>query len=140
MRFVSPVTGKRRDIGFGIYPEVSIQQARKMAVDARELIAAGLDPINERKRLQSEAKQTQQVLTFKQAAHQVHDTLKGGWKNAKHQQQWINSLSSYVFPVFGDKAVSDITVNDVAEALKPIWLHKAETATRTKQRIHQVME
>ena len=74
MRFVSPVTGKRRDIGFGIYPEVSIQQARKMAVDARELIAAGLDPINERKRLQSEAKQTQQVLTFKQAAHQVHDT------------------------------------------------------------------
>ena len=140
MRFVSPVTGKRRDIGFGIYPEVSIQQARKMAVDARELIAAGLDPINERKRLQSEAKQTQQVLTFKQAAHQVHNTLKDGWKNAKHQKQWINSLSSYVFPVFGDKAVSDITVNDVADALKPIWLHKAETATRTKQRIHQVME
>ena len=140
MRFVSPVTGKRRDIGFGIYPEVSIQQARKMAVDARELIAAGLDPINERKRLQSEAKQTQQVLTFKQAAHQVHNTLKDGWKNAKHQKQWINTLSSYVFPVFGDKAIPDITVNDIAEALKPIWLHKAETATRTKQRIHQVME
>ena len=140
MRFVSPVTGKRRDIGFGIYPEVNIQQARKLAADARELIASGLDPIDERKRLQSEEKQLQQVLTFKQAAHQVHETLKDGWKNAKHQQQWINTLATYVFPVFGDKAIPDITINDIAEALRPIWLDKAETATRTKQRIHQVME
>jgi len=140
MRFVSPVTGKRRDIGFGIYPEVSIQQARKLAVDAREIIASGLDPINERKRLTTEAKQAQQALTFEQAASQVHETLKEGWKNAKHRQQWINTLATYVFPVFGAKAIPDITVNDVAEALKPIWLHKAETATRTKQRVHQVME
>jgi len=140
MRFVSPVTGKRRDIGFGIYPEVSIQQARKLAVDAREIIASGLDPINERKRLTTEAKQAQQALTFEQAASQVHETLKDGWKNAKHRQQWINTLATYVFPVFGAKAIPDITVNDVAEALKPIWLHKAETATRTKQRVHQVME
>jgi len=79
-------------------------------------------------------------LTFEQAASQVHETLKDGWKNAKHRQQWINTLSSYVFPVFGDKAIPDITVNDIAEALRPIWLDKAETATRTKQRIHQVME
>ena len=140
MRFVSPVTGKRRDIGFGIYPEVSIQQARKLAVNAREIIASGLDPINERKRLTTEAKQAQQALTFEQAASQVHETLKDGWKNAKHRQQWINTLATYVFPVFGAKAIPDITVNDVAEALKPIWLHKAETATRTKQRVHQVME
>lgn len=140
MRFVSPVNGKRRDIGFGIYPEVSIQQARKLAANARELIASSLDPIDERKRLQSEAKQIQQVLTFKQAAHQVHDTLKDGWKNAKHQQQWINTLATYVFPVFGHKAIPDVTINDVAAALRPIWLDKAETATRTKQRIHQVME
>ena len=140
MRFVSPVTGKRRDIGFGIYPEVSIQRARKLAVDAREIIASGLDPINERKRLTTEAKQAQQALTFEQAASQVHETLKDGWKNAKHRQQWINTLATYVFPVFGAKAIPDITVNDVAEALKPIWLHKAETATRTKQRVHQVME
>jgi len=140
MRFVSPVTGKRRDIGFGIYPEVSIQRARKLAVDAREIIASGLDPINERKRLTTEAKQAQQALTFEQAASQVHETLKEGWKNAKHRQQWINTLATYVFPVFGAKAIPDITVNDVAEALKPIWLHKAETATRTKQRVHQVME
>ena len=140
MRFVSPITGKRRDIGFGTYPEVSIQQARKLALDARGLIAKGLDPIIERKRLKSEAEQIRQVLTFEEAAHQVHDTLMSGWKNAKHQQQWINTLATYIFPIFGDKAIPDITVNDVAEGLKPIWLDKAETATRTKQRIHQIME
>ena len=140
MRFVSPVTKTRRDIGFGVYPAVSIQNARKLAADARELIASGLDPINERKRLQTEAKQTQEALTFEQAAHQVHETVKDGWKNAKHQSQWINTLATYAFPIFGKKAIPDITVNDVADALKPIWLDKAETATRTKQRIHQVME
>lgn len=49
MRFVSPQTNKRRDMGFGTYPEVSIVNARKAATAARELIRDGADPIDARK-------------------------------------------------------------------------------------------
>ena len=44
LRFVSPETNKRRDKGLGVYPEVSIAGARERALEARKLIASGLDP------------------------------------------------------------------------------------------------
>ena len=140
LRYVSPTTSKRRDIGFGVYPEVSIHEARRLGTEARQLIAAKLDPIEEREQLKIVAKLEEQVLTFEAAAHKVHHDLKDGWKNTKHAQQWINTLSTYALPLIGAKPLGDITVNDIAEVLRPIWLDKAETASRVKQRIHQVME
>ena len=140
LRYVSPTTSKRRDIGFGVYPEVSIHEARRLGTEARQLIASSVDPLEERERLKLETKLEDQVLTFEAAAHKVHNDLKDGWKNLKHGQQWINTLTTYVFPSIGSKKLADINVNDVAEVLRPIWLSKAETASRVKQRIHQVME
>ncbi len=140
LRYVSPTTSKRRDIGFGVYPEVSIHEARRLGTEARQLIASKLDPIEEREQLKIDAKLEEQVLTFEAAAHKVHHDLKDGWKNTKHAQQWINTLSTYALPLIGSKPLGDITVNDIAEVLRPIWLDKAETASRVKQRIHQVME
>ena len=140
LRYVSPTTSKRRDIGFGVYPEVSIHEARRLGTEARQLIASSVDPLEERERLKVKAKLEDQVLTFEAAAHKVHNDLKDGWKNLKHSQQWINTLTTYVFPSIGSKPLGDITVNDIAEVLRPIWLSKSETASRVKQRIHQVME
>ena len=140
LRYVSPTTNKRRDIGFGVYPEVSIHEARRLGTEARQQIASAIDPLEERERLKVKAKLEDQVLSFKAAAHKVHDDLKDGWKNLKHGQQWINTLTTYVFPSIGSKKLADITVNDVSEVLRPIWLSKSETASRVKQRIHQVME
>ena len=140
LRYVSPTTSKRRDIGFGVYPEVSIHEARRLGTEARQLIAAKLDPMEEREQLKIVAKLEEQVLTFEAAAHKVHHDLKDGWKNTKHAQQWINTLSTYALPLIGAKPLGNITVDDIAEVLRPIWLDKAETASRVKQRIHQVME
>ena len=140
LRYVSPGTGKRRDIGFGVYPDVSIHEARRLGTEARQLIASKIDPIEERERLKVKIKLEEQVLTFEAAAHKVHTDLKDGWKNLKHSQQWINTLTTYVFPSIASKKLADITVNDVPEVLRPIWLDKAETASWVKQRIHQVME
>ena len=48
LRFVSPEANKRRDMGLGVYPEVSITGARKAAASARDLIRDGVDPIDAR--------------------------------------------------------------------------------------------
>jgi integrase len=61
-------------------------------------------------------------------------------QNAKHLDQWRNTLASYAAPVFGRRKVSDITRDDVLRALEPIWIDKTETATRLRGRIEYVLD
>ena len=140
MRFTSPETSKRRDMGFGIYPEVSITEARKSAAAARELIRNGFDPIEARKADKHSRSIDAQALTFEKAARQFHADNKPGWNNPKHAAQWINTLDTYVFPHFGNRNVDDLKAKDFADALRHIWLEKAETASRVKQRCSSVMD
>ena len=140
LRFVSPETGERRDMGLGVYPDISINEARRLANKARSQIALGIDPISARTNDKKTTLIEANILTFADAAEKVFANSKAGWKNKKHQAQWINTLRTYVFPNMGHKLLSEIDVNDVAESLRPIWLTKAETASRVKQRIHHVLE
>ena len=137
MRFVNPATGKRQKMGLGSYPEISIAEVSKLALPIRELLASGQDPLAARK----EAKEKKQSLvpTFEEAARTRYLELQPGWKNTKHAQQWINTLTTYVFPAIGHLTLDKITPRDVMSALTPIWLSKPETASRVKQRIHSVM-
>lgn len=138
LRYVSPVTGKRRNAGMGAYPEVSIAEAANRASAMRIELAFGKDPLEEKARVEA-APAAPTVPTLKEAAEILHKDLLPGWKNPKHGQQWINTLTEYVFPKLGDKHLNEIQPGDVAEVLKPIWLTKAETASRVKQRIRAVM-
>ncbi|WP_129562585.1 tyrosine-type recombinase/integrase [Paraburkholderia dokdonensis] len=140
LRFTSPVTGKRRDAGLGVYPEVPIADAREKALAMRRQIDAGKDPIEERDREQQAARVAAAALTFEAAARKVHEELKPGWKNEKHAAQWISTLETYVFPKLGGKPLDAITPTDCAEVLRPFWLEKAETASRTRQRMHAVLQ
>ncbi|KLU21843.1 integrase [Caballeronia mineralivorans PML1(12)] len=146
-RYVSPLTKKRRDMGLGSYTGnedgVSIAEPREKARIARKLVGSGVDPIDERQRVQQVVVATereQSPLTFEKAAREVHGDLKPGWKNAKHADQWISTLVTYAFPTLGPKPLTDISPKDCADALRKIWLKKAETARRTKQRMHVVFE
>lgn len=140
LRFVSPTTGKRRDMGLGTYPEVGITDARGRALEERKRIASGLDPIDERANARAAAKAYADEMTFETAARKVHEDLRPGWKNPKHADQWLNTLEAYVFPKIGKKKVAELGPTDFAEVLRPIWLTKAETATRVKQRCHAVIK
>lgn len=137
MRFVSPVSGKRRDMGLGTYPELGLADARRRAMDARELIARGIDPI-ENRRSQADRKQDA-VPSFEDAARTVFQAITSGFRNAKHRDQWINTITTYVFPKLGRRSVDTLNVADFAGVLQPIWLQKAETASRVKQRCERVM-
>lgn len=135
LRFVSPVSGKRRNAGLGTYPEVGIADAGKLATTMREQIAAGVDPLEVKKLEAVKPK----MPTFKQAAKSLHTELLPGWKNDKHGKQWINTLAEYAFPEIGALPLNEIQPRHIADVLRPIWLAKAETAGRVKQRMHAVM-
>ncbi len=136
LRYVSPVTGKRRNAGLGSYPSISIAEVGKRATSMRDAISQGKDPLEDKAKPIEVARLAP---TFQEAAETLHKDMLPGWKNDKHGQQWINTLTTYVFPKLGSKLLRDIQPNDIAEVLKPIWLTKAETASRVKQRLHSVM-
>lgn len=133
--------GRRRDMGLGSSVDVSLAEAREMALQARKLKRQGIDPIDHRNEAQAaqERAQVASTMTFERAAREVHETLAPGWKNPKHADQWINTLAAYAFPRIGDMPVGSIGVAEVLEVLKPIWQDKAETARRVRQRMDQVM-
>lgn len=139
-RFTSPETRKRRDMGLGRYPEVSVKLAREQAWANRQMVEAGVDPLEERARQEEQQRVLQEMPTFECAAHTVHADVAPGFRNQKHIDQWINTLVEYVFPKIGKKKVDKISVADFANCLKPIWLEKPETASRVKQRCDKVMK
>jgi integrase len=139
LRYTSPVTKTRRQMGLGTYPEVSIAAVRDTAQAQRRVLALGKDPLDERN--EKRAKETMaDFSTFEGAARKFHQEKKPGWKNGKHVEQWISSLEAYVFPKIGSRKVETLTVGDFAEVLKPIWNEMPETAGRVKQRCENVMK
>lgn len=126
------VQGRRRDLGLGAYPDVSLAMARDRAAEARRLIAEGEDPITK--------KQQAKPKTFREAALELIESKRPGWKNAKHAAQWTATLESYVFPKIGAVQVAKIETAEVISALTPIWAAKPETANRVRQRIEAVID
>lgn len=126
------VQGRRRDLGLGAYPEISLAMARERAAEARRLIATGDDPISKRKQAKP--------WTFQQAALELIESKRPGWKSAKHAAQWRSTLQTYVFPRIGAVQIAKIETADVIGALTPIWSTKPETANRVRQRIEAVLD
>ena len=135
------VYGRRRDIGLGPYPAVSLARARSTAQENRSAVAEGRDPIAE-KRQEREAvlRPVPSVPTFSEAAARVIELRRPTWSNPKHAAQWQSTLQTYAFPLIGGKAVDAITAAEVLDVLTPIWTGKPETASRVRQRMETVMD
>ena len=140
-RYTSPLTKTRREMGLGSFNFVSLAQARQYATDGKRLVINGEDPIEERKKEQIKIQLKQaRNLTFKEIAEACIAAKAPEWKNAKHSQQWNNSLEAYAFPILGELPISDITTDLILKALEPIWITKAETASRVRQRIETIWD
>jgi len=126
------IDGRRRDMGLGSWPEVTLAMARDRAIEARRLIARGHDPLSDRA--------TSKPLTFGDAAIALIAAKRESWRNAKHAAQWTSTLERYVLPSLGDRDVRSIETNDVLAVLNPIWTAKPETASRVRQRIEAVLD
>ena len=134
------LNGARREKSLKGYPKVSLARAREQAHAFAAQVRAGIDPVAERQAAKVALESQGGALTFEKAARLVHGELLPGWKNAKHAAQWISTLETYVFPSMGSKKLDAIAPKDCADALREIWLDKPETAARTRQRMHAVMQ
>jgi len=135
------IGGVRRDMGLGSYGDVSLAGAREAARAARAKIAAGVDPIQERKTARSSLiAEMAKALTFSECATKYIETHESSWRNAKHAQQWRSTIESYANPIIGQMLVRDVGLPHVLKVLEPIWHTKTETASRLRGRIESVLD
>lgn len=139
LRFVAGT--RRRRMGLGSYPGVTLAQARDKARAARELIDQGTDPIDSRQAVMQQAAAARaRALTFSKAAEQFIAARDAEWRNPKHRQQWINTLATYAEPIIGQLDVASIGQQHILQVLEPIWRVKTETASRVRGRIEQILD
>ena len=134
------VDGKRREMGLGSFPDVSLSIAREKARAARSDTTMGIDPVAHRK----EARSARQALkatqkTFADCAKAYIEAHSDSWRNAKHRAQWPSTFETYVYPTMGTVMVGEVTQAHVMAVLLPIWKTKTQTATRLRGRIEQVL-
>lgn len=127
---------RRRDIGLGAFPIISLAEAREKALETRKQVRAGNDPVAAKRALRTS---DESLATFREAARAFHEAQQSGWKNAKHRAQWLSSLETYAFPSLGDLKNDDIDARLIVRTLSPIWQSKPETARRVRQRICAVL-
>jgi integrase len=133
--------GGEREMGLGSVAAFTLAEARNRAKVARQQLADGLDPIEERRKALEAAKlEAARAITFEEAADRYIKTHRAGWKNEKHAEQWANTLSTYAFPVLGSLPVAGIETSLVTQVLEPIWLTKSETASRVRGRIERILD
>ena len=126
------VRGRRREIGLGSFPLVSLDEARAQAFANRKLARAGGDPVAE-KRASDEP-------TFAEAAERVWRQMRPGWRNPRYGRDWMSGLTRVAFPCIGRMPVSSVTTADVIETLRQVWHARPTVARRVLQRIGLVME
>ena len=105
----------RTHYGLGGVDVVTLNQARDRALEYRRMAKQGLNPRFNAKR---------EIPTFEEIAQQVHIERLPTWKNAKHGQQWLNTLRVYAFPKIGRMPVDSIGQPEVLMCLSPIWTEK----------------
>jgi integrase len=128
---------RRRDIGLGGYPDVTLAEARERARAARARIEQGVDPIEERR---SRRQALSAVLTFDEAARRMIAAREAEWRSPKHRAQWVSTLETYASPVIGPLPVEQVELRHVLDVLEPIWLQKTETASRVRGRIERILD
>jgi hypothetical protein len=130
-----------RYMGLGPYPDVSLSEAREKAREARRLLRDGVDPLEARRRQRdAAAAQRARSVTFDWCADQFWEAHRAGWRSKKHANQWLSSLRTHVSPLLGSLQIATIDTAHVMKVLGPLWQEKAETASRVRGRIEQVID
>lgn len=126
--------GKRPEIGLGPYPAVTLAEARRRAELGRSALA-DLPPKDPLAVLKAEGEPT----TFGEFSEQWLSSNLDDFRNAKHRQQWRNTLEAYAKPL-KDQSIDAIDTSHVLEVLQPIWTTKRETARRVRGRIERILD
>ncbi len=138
LNYMHPTKKKRTNLSLGKYPDLSLANARKALQEARELLAQGIDPQEERKK-QLQQHQALHVNTFFNVTKDWFDIKKEDITPDYAVDIW-RSFVLHVFPNLSDIPVKEITAPQVIELLKPIEAKGSlETVKRLVQRLNEVM-
>ncbi|TRC91135.1 DUF4102 domain-containing protein [Mesorhizobium sp. WSM4310] len=135
------LAGKPRYMGLGDAQTFNLKEARERAREARQKVTDGIDPIEQRNERKAALRaEDAKRITFKQASERYIAAHSPGWKNAKHADQWKNTLETYAYPVMGDLPVEKVDDGHISQILDPIWTTKNETANRVRGRIENILD
>jgi hypothetical protein len=122
---------KRRKIGFGPYPVISLKAALERHREAQVLVKQGTHNLGHWK-----------ALTRRGALHEIAQAYlatKQKLKRGGEAGRWMSPLETHIFPTLGDLSVIDLTVDNVSDTLQPIWQDKHPTAVKALTRLGQII-
>ena len=135
------LAGKPCEMGLGSYTAFTLAEARARAKAQRKLLTDGINPLEtKRSDLLARRMAEASIITFDKAAAAFIEANSPAWRNAKHADQWRNTIATYASPVIGALPVSKIDTAHVLRILTPIWLEKTETAVRLRGRIEKILD
>jgi integrase len=137
------INGKRREWGLGAAADIGLADVREKAATYRRKINEGVDPAEERRRLEAARmaeEQVQRTPTFRETALEVHREHSPSWKNQKDVKHWLASLERYAFTVIGETPIDEVTGPMVRDILASIWLSKPDMARKLRQRIATILD
>ncbi len=127
--------GRRREMGLGPYPILSLAGAREKSMELRrDMLLRGLDPLAHKRSIAAAS------VTFEKSALDYIAAMSPQWSNPKHAAQWSSTLSRYAFPVLGAMPVGEIDTPAVLRVIEPLWRDKTETASRVRGRIESILD
>ena len=136
--YISPVTGKRSNLSFGIYPDLSLADARDHRAESKRLLANNIDPKKHREQLKNERRL--QAATTLETVTRTWFKLKSTKVTPAYAEDIIRSLENHVFPKLGGTAINEITAPDAIDSLRPLVSSgKLEMVKRICQRLNEVM-
>ena len=132
------IAGREYSMGLGTLQKVSIRRAKYFARRASACLAKGGDPLQERETI-FRGRPLSYKMSFDDCTAAYIAAYQSNWKSDKHRKQWESTLLSYVSPYLGDLGVHEITTAHILGVLEPIWMTKAVTASRIRERIQRVL-
>lgn len=130
------IQGRRREMGLGRWPDVSLAEARQRASDARRSIRDGDDPIAVRQI----ARKRHKRLTVQEAINQCFEARQAELKHDGQAGRWLSPLSIHVVPKIGSTAIEDVDQHVLKKTLEPIWHEKADTARKAMNRMNLTLK
>ena len=140
------IDGKARTMGLGSYPDISLEQARKLAqqIKTEQITHHRIDPLAHKAEAKDKIRQRRNWLaqrkTFEECAELYIETHRPSWRNAKHASQWTNTIKQYANPSIGNVPVDELNKSQILTVLLPIWSTKNETALRLRGRIESILD
>ncbi len=130
------IHGRRREMGLGPYPDVSLAEARELAAKARRKVRAGVDPIEERAGLRLKPKR----MTVKDAIESCFKSRQAELKGDGKAGRWMSPLRNHVIGKIGNRHVEDLDQHMLRLTLEPIWHDKADTARKALNRLNLTLQ